>query len=118
MIELTLPDLGGLAFSATITTWEKAPGEWVGRDDVICRVAVGGQEMQVHSTADGYLARHLAGIGHAVRGGDSLAEVGAPGETRLRAVPDELAGKVPPATQPPPAPPPAPPAGFDPTRRY
>jgi pyruvate dehydrogenase E2 component (dihydrolipoamide acetyltransferase) len=45
--------------------------------------------MEVHSTADGYLERHLAAVGASVRGGDSLAEVGAPGETGLRAVPDE-----------------------------
>jgi pyruvate/2-oxoglutarate dehydrogenase complex dihydrolipoamide acyltransferase (E2) component len=90
MIELTLPDLGGLAGSATITAWEKAPGDWVRRDEMICRVWVEGQEMGVHSTADGYLERHLVAVGRPVRGGESLAEVGAPGETRLRAVPDDL----------------------------
>jgi pyruvate/2-oxoglutarate dehydrogenase complex dihydrolipoamide acyltransferase (E2) component len=100
MIELTLPDLGGLAVSATIDAWEKAPGDWVRRDEVICRVVVGGQQMEVHSTAEGYLERQLVAVGQSVPGGHSLAEVGALGETGLRAVPDDLA-------QPPP-PPPAP----------
>jgi pyruvate/2-oxoglutarate dehydrogenase complex dihydrolipoamide acyltransferase (E2) component len=90
MIELTLPDLGGLAVSATITAWEKLPGDWVKRDEVICRLVVGGQEMEVHSTADGYLERQLVSVGQTIAAGHSLAEVGAPGETRLQAVPDDL----------------------------
>jgi pyruvate/2-oxoglutarate dehydrogenase complex dihydrolipoamide acyltransferase (E2) component len=35
MIELTLPYLGGLADSATIAAWEKAPGDWVQQTEVI-----------------------------------------------------------------------------------
>jgi pyruvate/2-oxoglutarate dehydrogenase complex dihydrolipoamide acyltransferase (E2) component len=89
MIELTLPDLAGLADSATIAEWDKAPGDWVQRDEVICRVILAGQEMEVHSTADGYLEQHLVAVGAAVRGGDALAELEQPGETRLRAVPEQ-----------------------------
>jgi pyruvate/2-oxoglutarate dehydrogenase complex dihydrolipoamide acyltransferase (E2) component len=100
MIELTLPDLGGLAVSATIEAWEKAPGDWVRRDEVICRVVVGGQRMEVHSTAEGYLERQLVAVGQSVPGGHSVAEVGARGEARLRAVPDDMAA-------PPPPPPPS-----------
>jgi pyruvate/2-oxoglutarate dehydrogenase complex dihydrolipoamide acyltransferase (E2) component len=95
MIELTLPDLGGSAVSATISAWEKAPGDWVNRDEAICRLVVGGREMKVHSTADGYLERQLVAVGQSVPGGHSLAEIGAPGETRLRAVPDEVGGPKP-----------------------
>jgi pyruvate/2-oxoglutarate dehydrogenase complex dihydrolipoamide acyltransferase (E2) component len=75
MIELTLPNLGKPAESATVAAWEKTPGDWVARDDTLCRVVVDGQEMEVHSLSDGYLRRSLAEVGDVLGSGDSLAEV-------------------------------------------
>ena len=75
-VELTLPELGS-GPSATIVDWSKRIGDWVASDESICRLAVGEQQFDVHSTAEGKLQRVFATVGARVVSGDTLAEVNA-----------------------------------------
>jgi pyruvate dehydrogenase E2 component (dihydrolipoyllysine-residue acetyltransferase) len=74
-VELTVPDLDS-GPSATIVSWSKRIGDRVAPDEPICRLAVGEQQFDVHSTAEGRLRRVFATVGARVVSGDSLAEVG------------------------------------------
>jgi pyruvate dehydrogenase E2 component (dihydrolipoamide acetyltransferase) len=74
-VELTVPDLGPGHDTATIVAWAKDAGDFVARDEAICRLAVDDLQFDVHATVAGELRRVFVEAGGSVRGRDSLAEV-------------------------------------------
>jgi pyruvate dehydrogenase E2 component (dihydrolipoamide acetyltransferase) len=74
-VELTVPDLGPASDHAVVVSWAKSLGDRVSVDEPICRLAVGELEFDVHSTADGELARVLVEQGSRILEHSSLAEV-------------------------------------------
>lgn len=103
-VELTVPDLDS-GPSATIVNWSKRIGDWVASDEPICRLAVGEQQFDVHSTAAGKLLRVFATVGARVVSGDSLAEVGVAAAAPPAAeAPADPESEPAPAPAPPPAP--------------
>jgi pyruvate dehydrogenase E2 component (dihydrolipoamide acetyltransferase) len=74
--EIVMPQLGLTMTEGAVTTWLKQPGERVQKGEVLFTVETDKVEMEVESTATGYLQSVLVGVGEMVKVGTVIAKVG------------------------------------------
>ncbi|KUF10411.1 biotin/lipoyl-containing protein [Pseudoponticoccus marisrubri] len=117
-----MPALGMAQDTGMIVAWHKAPGDAVGREDVLFEVETDKSTMEVEAGADGYVAALLAEAGEAAPVGDTIAVItaekpdapvqrslaGAPATPAPEPAPEPAASEPAPPAKPTPKQPPAP----------
>jgi pyruvate/2-oxoglutarate dehydrogenase complex dihydrolipoamide acyltransferase (E2) component len=71
--KIVMPQLGLTMEEGAVTSWQKQPGEWVEKGDVIFTVETDKVEMEVEAMSKGYLGKSQVPIGQIVPVGTLLA---------------------------------------------
>ena len=80
-----VPVLGESVSEATVSTWYKAPGDTVAKDEMLCELETDKVSVEVPAPAAGVLGQILAAEGSTVQAGGQLAVIG--GEISSAAAP-------------------------------
>lgn len=75
MIDVLMPQLGLSMTEGTVTAWNKAPGEFVEKGEVLLTVSTDKVEMEVESVAEGYLCDILVRVDQTVPVGTVIAHL-------------------------------------------
>jgi pyruvate dehydrogenase E2 component (dihydrolipoamide acetyltransferase) len=94
---VTMPKLGFDMAEGTLVRWVKAEGEAVGRGEVLAEIETDKATVEVESSFEGIMARHLVEQGSIVPVGTSIAVIAAPGEAVGTEEPQPARTEVPPA---------------------
>lgn len=76
MIDIVMPQLGLSMTEGTVTAWNKAPGEFVEKGEVLLTVATDKVEMELESVASGYIHEILVPADQTVPVGEVIARLG------------------------------------------
>src|SRR5262245_46196491 len=71
-----MPQLGLTMTEGSVTTWLKQPGERIQKGEALFTVETDKVEMEVESTASGFLQSVLVSVGQMVKVGTVIAQVG------------------------------------------
>src|SRR5207237_686827 len=74
--DIVMPQLGLTMTEGSVTTWLKTPGDRVERGEPLFTVETDKVEMEVESTASGYLNSVLVDVGQVVNVGTVIARIG------------------------------------------
>ena len=71
--KIVMPQLGLTMEEGAVTSWQKKPGEWVEKGEVLFTVQTDKVEMEVEAMSQGYLGTSQVPIGQTVPVGTLLA---------------------------------------------
>ena len=75
LIDVTMPQMGVSVAEGTVVEWQKQPGDWVERDEIIASISTDKIDTDVEAPASGRVHEVLVEVGETVEVGTVLARI-------------------------------------------